>query len=45
MTGVGLLPKVTDIVSNPKKLKILELEAPQLPRALDDAKCNNCHYQ
>lgn len=35
--GIGLLPKVTDIVSNPKKLKILELEAPQLPRALDDA--------
>lgn len=35
--GVGLLPKVTDIVSNPKNLKILELEAPQLPRALDDA--------
>lgn len=34
--GVGLLPKVTDIVSNPKNLKILELEAPQLPRALDD---------
>lgn len=35
--GVGLLPKVTDIVSNPKKLKILELEAPQLPRVLEDA--------
>ena len=35
--GVGLLPKVTDIVENPKNLKILELEAPQLPRALDDA--------
>lgn len=35
--GVGLLPKVTDITANPKKLKILELEAPQLPRALDDA--------
>ncbi|MBF4505346.1 methionine ABC transporter substrate-binding lipoprotein MetQ [Flavobacterium sp. JLP] len=34
--GVGLLPKVTDIISNPKNLKILELEAPQLPRALDD---------
>lgn len=34
--GVGLLPKVTDITENPKKLKILELEAPQLPRALDD---------
>ncbi|HTJ50607.1 MAG TPA: methionine ABC transporter substrate-binding lipoprotein MetQ [Cyclobacteriaceae bacterium] len=34
--GVGLLPKVTDIIENPKNLKILELEAPQLPRALDD---------
>jgi D-methionine transport system substrate-binding protein len=34
--GVGLLPKVTDITANPQNLKILELEAPQLPRALDD---------
>jgi len=34
--GVGLLPKLTDITENPKELKILELEAPQLPRALDD---------
>lgn len=34
--SVGLLPTVNDIVSNPKKLKILELDAPQLPRALDD---------
>ncbi|WP_316841767.1 methionine ABC transporter substrate-binding lipoprotein MetQ [Pedobacter gandavensis] len=34
--GVGLLPTVNDITGNPKKLKILELEAPQLPRALDD---------
>ncbi|MDB5089436.1 MAG: methionine transporter substrate-binding protein MetQ, partial [Mucilaginibacter sp.] len=34
--GVGLLPTVNDIVSNPKNLKILELEAPQLPRSLDD---------
>ncbi|WP_421825744.1 methionine ABC transporter substrate-binding lipoprotein MetQ [Larkinella sp.] len=34
--GVGLLPKVIDIAENPKKLKILELEAPQLPRILDD---------
>lgn len=34
--GVGLLPKVTDIIENPKKLKILELEAPQLTRTLDD---------
>lgn len=34
--GVGLLPTVNDIVENPKQLKIVELEAPQLPRALDD---------
>ncbi len=34
--GVGLLPKVTDITENPRNLKILELEAPQLPRALED---------
>lgn len=33
---IGLLPKVTDIVDNPKQLKILEIEAPQLPRVLDD---------
>ena len=34
--SVGLLPTVNDITANPKSLKILELEAPQLPRALDD---------
>ena len=34
--GVGLLPKVTDIVDNPKQLKLLEIEAPQLPRVVDD---------
>jgi D-methionine transport system substrate-binding protein len=34
--NVGLLPKVTDIVGNPKQLKIIEIEAPQLPRVLDD---------
>jgi len=34
--GAGLLPKVTDIESNPKNFKIVELEAPQLPRVLDD---------
>lgn len=34
--GVGILPKVTDILENPKNLKIVELEAPQLPRVLDD---------
>lgn len=33
---VGLLPTVNDIVENPLQLKIMELEAPQLPRALDD---------
>lgn len=36
--GVGLLPTINDIVSNTRNLKILELEAPQLPRALDDQK-------
>ena len=34
--GVGLLPTINDIAANPKKLKIVELEAPQLPRLLDD---------
>lgn len=34
--GVGLLPTVNDIVENPLQLRIMELEAPQLPRALDD---------
>lgn len=33
---VGLLPKLTDVIENPKNFKILELEAPQLPRALED---------
>jgi D-methionine transport system substrate-binding protein len=33
---VGLLPTVNDIIDNPKSLKIIELEAPQLPRSLDD---------
>ena len=32
--GVGLLPTSLE---NPKNLKIVELEAPQLPRSLDDA--------
>lgn len=35
--GVGLLPTSLDIVENPKNLKIVELEAPQLPRSLDNA--------
>lgn len=34
--GVGLLPTVNDIKENPRSLRFLELEAPQLPRALDD---------
>lgn len=33
---IGLLPTVLDITENPKNLKIVELEAPQLPRSLDD---------
>lgn len=35
-SDVGLLPTVNDIIDNPKDLKIIELEAPQLPRSLDD---------
>jgi D-methionine transport system substrate-binding protein len=31
-------PRLPDIIENPKKLDILELEAPQLTRVLDDAK-------
>jgi len=34
--GVGLFPKLTDVTGNPKKIRILEMEAPQLPRSLDD---------
>ena len=34
--GVGLLPTSLDVVSNPKNIKLVELEAPQLPRSLDD---------
>ena len=34
--GVGDDATVLDIVDNPKNLKIVELEAPQLYRALDD---------
>ncbi|UYW01215.1 methionine ABC transporter substrate-binding lipoprotein MetQ [Flavobacterium agricola] len=36
--NVGLFPKLTDVVANPKKLEIIELEGPQLPRVLDDEK-------
>ncbi|MFT8212277.1 MAG: MetQ/NlpA family lipoprotein [Symbiopectobacterium sp.] len=34
--NVGLLPTVLDVIENPKNLKLVELEAPQLPRSLDD---------
>ncbi|ATA20892.1 D-methionine transport system substrate-binding protein [Gibbsiella quercinecans] len=34
--GVGLLPTSLDVAENPKNLKLVELEAPQLPRSLDD---------
>jgi D-methionine transport system substrate-binding protein len=34
--GVGFQPTPLDIVANPKKLKFIELEAAQTPRALDD---------
>ncbi|KOO02556.1 MetQ/NlpA family lipoprotein [Vibrio nereis] len=34
--GVGLLATVRDVVENPKNITIVELEAAQLPRSLDD---------
>ena len=34
--GVGFKPTVADITGNPKKLKIVEIDAAQLPRSLDD---------
>lgn len=34
--GVGFKPTVADIVGNPKKLKIIEIEAAQTPRSLAD---------
>ena len=34
--GVGTKPSVADIIDNPKKLKIIEIEAAQTPRSLDD---------
>ncbi len=34
--NVGLLATVRDIIDNPKNLRIMELDAAQLPRALDD---------
>lgn len=36
LNGVGLLPTILDVTENPKNLKLVELEAPQLPRSLDD---------
>lgn len=34
--GADFRATVADVVENPKRLRILELEAPQLPRALDE---------
>ncbi len=34
--GVGYKPTVADLVDNPRKLKIVEVEAAQTPRVLDD---------
>ena len=34
--GVGVTPSVSDIVSNPRKLKIVEVDAAQLPHFLPD---------
>jgi D-methionine transport system substrate-binding protein len=34
--GTGITPSVADITDNPKNLRILELDAAQLPRALGD---------
>lgn len=34
--GVGIKPTIADIVDNPKNLAIVELDAAQLPRSLDD---------
>lgn len=36
--NVGFIPTVADILDNPRNFKIVELEAPQLPRVLDDDK-------
>lgn len=35
-SGVGHTASILDIEENPKQLKIVEIEAPQIPRALDD---------
>lgn len=34
--GVGLLPMLRDVASNPHKLRFVEIDAAQTPRALDD---------
>jgi D-methionine transport system substrate-binding protein len=34
--GVGLLPTLRDIASNPHRLRFVEIDAAQTPRALDD---------
>lgn len=34
--GVGYLPTTLDIIDNPKKLKLVEVDTPQLTRTLDD---------
>ena len=34
--GVGILPKVQDIVDNPKAVKIIELDAGIIGRSIDD---------
>jgi D-methionine transport system substrate-binding protein len=33
---IGFKPKIADITANPKKLKFIEIDAAQSPRALDD---------
>jgi D-methionine transport system substrate-binding protein len=34
--GVGFKPRIVDIIDNPRKLKFIEIDAAQSPRALDD---------
>ena len=41
--GVGILPSVRDIVANPMKLKLRELDAAQLPRSLPDLDLSLIH--
>lgn len=44
--GVGVAASVPDIVKNPKNLTIVELEAAQIPRSIDDMDlaCVNTNY-